>query len=32
MIGEVTRRMLPHISGVPHLHVDRPKVGLMKQL
>ena len=24
MIGEVTRRMLPHLSGVPHLHVNRP--------
>ena len=26
MIGEVTRRMLPHLSGVPHLHVNRPLV------
>ena len=25
MIGEVTRQMLPHLSGVPHLHVNRPK-------
>jgi len=24
MIGEVTRRMLPHLSGVPHLHENRP--------
>ena len=24
MIGEVTRHMLPHLSGVPHLHVNRP--------
>ena len=24
MIGGVTRRMLPHLSGVPHLHVNRP--------
>ena len=24
MIGVVTRRMLPHLSGVPHLHVNRP--------
>ena len=23
MIGGVTRRMLPHLSGVPHLHVNR---------
>ena len=25
MIGRVTRRMLPHLSEVPHLHVNRPK-------
>ena len=25
MIGGVTRGMLPHLSGVPHLHVNRPK-------
>ena len=24
MIGGVTRRMLPHLPGVPHLHVNRP--------
>ena len=24
MIGGVTRRMLSHLSGVPHLHVNRP--------
>ena len=24
MIGGVTRRMLPNLSGVPHLHVNRP--------
>ena len=24
MIGGVTRQMLPHLSGVPHLHVNRP--------
>ena len=24
MIGGVTRRTLPHLSGVPHLHVNRP--------
>ena len=24
MIGGVTGRMLPHLSGVPHLHVNRP--------
>ena len=23
MLGEVTRPMLPHLSGVPHLHVNR---------
>ena len=26
MIGRVTRRMLPLLSGVPHLHVNRPLV------
>ena len=24
MIAGVTRQMLPHLSGVPHLHVNRP--------
>ena len=24
MIGGVTRRTLPHLSGVPHHHVNRP--------
>ena len=24
MIGEVTRQMLPHLSGVPHLYVNKP--------
>ena len=24
MIGGVTRRGLPHLPGVPHLHVNRP--------
>ena len=24
MIGGVTRHMLPHLSGVPHLHGNRP--------
>ena len=24
MIGGVTRHMLPHLSGNPHLHVNRP--------
>ena len=24
MIGGVTRRVSPHLSGVPHLHVNRP--------
>ena len=24
MFGGVTRRMLPHLSGVPHLHINRP--------
>ena len=26
MMGGVTRRMLPHLSRVPHLHVNRPLV------
>ena len=24
MIGWVTRHILPHLLGVPHLHVNRP--------
>ena len=24
MIGGVTRHILPHLPGVPHLHVNRP--------
>ena len=27
MIGGVTCRMLPHLSGVPHLHVNSPQTG-----
>ena len=27
MIGGVTRHMLPHLPGVPHLHVNRPLIG-----
>ena len=26
MIGGVTHHMLPHLSGVPHLHVNMPLV------
>ena len=26
MIGGVTRRTLTHLSGVPHLHVNRPLI------
>ena len=26
MIGGVTRYMLPHLSGVPHFHVNGPLV------
>ena len=29
MVGGVTQRMLPHLSGVPHLHVNRPLGGLV---
>ena len=28
MIGGVTRRGLPHLPGVPHLHVNRPLLTL----
>ena len=28
MISGVTRHMLPHLSGVPHLHVNRPLICL----
>ena len=27
MIGGVTHHMLPHLPGVPHLHVNRPLEG-----
>ena len=30
MIGGVTRQMLPHLSGVPHLHVNRPLVLILQ--
>ena len=30
MIGRVTRHMLPHLSGVPHLHVNRPLLSNLK--
>ena len=30
MIDGVTRHMLPHLSGVPHLHVNRPLVLLVE--
>ena len=26
MLGGVTRHMLPHLTGVPHLHVNRPLI------
>ena len=25
MLGGVTHHMLPHLPGVPHLHVNRPE-------
>ena len=28
MIGWVTRHLLPHLSGFPHLHVNRPIIKL----
>ena len=30
MIGGLTRRVLPHLSGVPHLHINRTLSSLMK--
>jgi len=32
MVGGVTRRMLPHLSGVPHLHVNRPLLSSLVQV
>ena len=32
MIGAVTRRRLPHLPWVPHLHVNRPKVLTYSEL
>ena len=29
MTGGVTRHMLPHLFGIPHLHVNRPLVSRM---
>ena len=29
MLGGVTRHMLPHLSGVPHLHINRPQNKLI---
>ena len=31
MLGGVTRHMLPHLPGVPHLHVNRPQVRKKKK-
>ena len=31
MLGGVTRPMLPHLPGVPHLHVNRPWVQKKKK-
>ena len=31
MIGGMTRHMLPHLSGVPHLNVNRPQKIAVKQ-
>ena len=30
MLAGVTRHILPHLSGVPHLHVNRPLVNRAK--
>ena len=32
MIGGVTHYMLPHTSGIPHLHVNRPLDSTTKPL
>ena len=31
MLGGVTRHVLPHLPGVPHLHVNRPLVGAIQR-
>ena len=31
MLGGVTRHMLPHLPGVPHLHVNRPLNTMIDQ-
>ena len=31
MIGWMTRHILPHLSGVPHLHVTGPKLKTLLQ-
>ena len=31
MLGEVTRHMLPHLPGIPHLHVNRPYKGVQSE-
>ena len=31
MISGVTRHMLPHLSELPHLHVNRPLASLWKR-
>ena len=32
MVGGVTRRMLPHPSGIPQLHVNRPLLFSLVQV
>ena len=32
MIGGVTRHILPHLPGVPHLHVNRPLITLFWEI
>ena len=31
MLGGVTRHVLPHLPGIPHLHVNRPLVGAIQR-
>ena len=28
MLGGVSRHMLPHLPGIPHLHVNRPLIPI----
>ena len=32
MMGGMTPHMLPHLPGVPHLHINRPKIYILSYL